>query len=66
MIVRGEVLAKSMSSYLARRVETKEKIEILASTEIRRMLGGRALEATELENTTTHERRTVQAQPFFR
>jgi len=65
LIIRGEGLAKSMSSYLARRVENKENIEILASTEIRRMLGGRALEAAELENTSTHERRTIQTAAVF-
>jgi thioredoxin reductase (NADPH) len=65
LIIRGEGLAKSMSSYLARRVETKENIEILANTEIKRMLGGTALEAAELENTSTHERRTIQTSAIF-
>ena len=60
LVIRGEGLAKSMSSYLARRVETKENIEILPHTEIRKMMGGKVLEAVELENTETHERRTVQ------
>jgi thioredoxin reductase (NADPH) len=58
LVIRGEGLAKSMSSYLSRRVEAKENIEILAYTEIRKMMGGKVLEAIELENTKTHERRT--------
>jgi thioredoxin reductase (NADPH) len=65
LVIRGEGLAKSMSSYLARRVEAKQNIEILTHTEIRKMTGGKALEAVELENTTTHERRTVQTPAVF-
>jgi thioredoxin reductase (NADPH) len=65
LVIRGEGLAKSMSSYLARRVEARENIEILAHTEICRMMGERALEAAELENTSTHERRTVQTPAIF-
>src|ERR1700737_3759124 len=65
LLIRGEGLAKSMSSYLARRVEAKENIEILAHTEIRKMIGGRVLEAVELENAKTHERRTVQTPAVF-
>jgi thioredoxin reductase (NADPH) len=65
LVIRGEGLAKTMSTYLARRVEAKENIEILTSTEIRMMIGGKVLEAVELENTKTHERRTVQTPAVF-
>jgi thioredoxin reductase (NADPH) len=65
LVIRGENLAKSMSSYLSRRVETHQKIEILPYTEIRKMTGGKNLEAVELENTRTHERRTVQTPAVF-
>jgi len=65
LVIRGEGLAKSMSTYLSRRVEAKENIEILAHTEIRKMMGGKVLEAVELENTKTHERRTVQTPAVF-
>jgi thioredoxin reductase (NADPH) len=65
LVIRGEGLAKSMSSYLSRRVEAKQNIEILAHTEIRKMTGGKVLEAVELENTKTHERRTVQTPAVF-
>jgi thioredoxin reductase (NADPH) len=65
LVIRGEGLAKSMSSYLARRVETKENIEILPHTEICKMMGGKVLEAVELENMQTHERRTVQTPSVF-
>src|ERR1700719_580403 len=65
LVIRGEGLAKSMSTYLSRRVEAKENIEILAFTEIRTMIGGKVLEAVELENTETHERRIVQTPAVF-
>jgi len=65
LVVRGEDLNKSMSAYLARRVEAKENIEILTRTEIRKMMGGKVLESVELENTKTRERRTVQTRAVF-
>ncbi len=65
LVIRGEGLSKSMSSYLARRVEAKANIEILPYTEIRKMIGGKVLEAVELENTKTQERRTVQTTAVF-
>jgi thioredoxin reductase (NADPH) len=65
LVIRGADLSKSMSSYLSRRVEKKENIEILTYTQIRKMTGGKRLEAVELENTETHERRTVQTQAVF-
>ena len=49
LVIRGDNLAKSMSSYLSRRVETKDNIEILRTTEIRKMTGRRFLEAVEVE-----------------
>ena len=65
LVVRGDDLSKSMSSYLSRRVETKENIEILLQTEIRKMTGGKTLEAVELENTRSGERRTVKTTAVF-
>lgn len=65
LVVRGDDLAKSMSSYLSRRVETKENIEILYRTEIRRMCGEVRLEEIELENTATNERRVVRTPAVF-
>lgn len=65
LVIRGAGLGKSMSSYLSRRVETKENIEILPFTEIRKMSGGKVLEAVELENTKSHERRIVQTPAVF-
>ena len=65
LVVRGNDLSKSMSSYLSHRVETKENIEVLRTTEIRKMSGGKSLESVELENTATGERRVVQTPAVF-
>src|SRR6266436_8913949 len=65
LIVRGESLTKNMSSYLSRRIETRENIEILYQTEIRRMNGRRKLESVELENTGTGARRMVETPAVF-
>jgi thioredoxin reductase (NADPH) len=65
LVIRGEGLTKSMSTYLSRRVEARENIEILAHTEIRKMMGGKVLEAVELENTETHETRIVETPAVF-
>src|SRR5213596_2171339 len=49
LLIRGDDLSKSMSSYLSRRVQTRENIELLRHTEIRKMTGSKMLEAVELE-----------------
>src|SRR6266702_572261 len=65
LLIRGDDLSKSMSSYLARRVQTCENIELLSHTEIRKMSGNKMLEAVELENTQTRERRVVETPAVF-
>ena len=65
LVIRGDDLSKSMSSYLSRRVEARENIELLRHTEIRKLTGGKMLEAVELENTETHERRIVKTPAIF-
>ena len=65
LVIRGDNFSKSMSSYLSRRVESHEKIEILTHTEIRKMSGGNMLETVELENTRTGERRVVKTPAVF-
>lgn len=65
LVIRGEGLSRSMSSYLSRRVETNPKIEMLTSTEVRKMMGNKNLESVELENTKTGARRTVEVCALF-
>lgn len=65
LVIRGEGLSATMSSYLSQRVETRENIEILRRTVVRRMTGGKRLESVELENTQTGEKRSVQTSAVF-
>src|SRR5437763_10099488 len=65
LAIRGDDLSKNMSSYLARRVEAQENIEILFHTQIRKMFGSKKLEEVELENTKIGERRVVQTPAVF-
>ncbi|HEY2712394.1 MAG TPA: FAD-dependent oxidoreductase [Chthoniobacterales bacterium] len=65
LVVRGNELGRTMSSYLSRRVESHPKIEILYRNEIRKMRGGKMLEGVELENTATGDRRTVETPAVF-
>jgi thioredoxin reductase (NADPH) len=64
LVIRGEDLSK-MSSYLSRRVEAKDNIDILYHTQIRKMSGSKMLEEAELENTKTGERRVVRTPAIF-
>ncbi|WP_367872759.1 FAD-dependent oxidoreductase [Luteolibacter sp. Populi] len=65
LVMRGDDLTKSMSSYLSNRVEAKDNIEILRHTEIRKMEGTASLEHVEIEDTLTGQRRTVAATAVF-
>jgi thioredoxin reductase (NADPH) len=65
LVVRGDDIAERMSDYLARRVKAQKNIEILYSTEIRRMFGDQKLETVELENKKTGERREVKTPTVF-
>jgi thioredoxin reductase (NADPH) len=65
LVIRGDNLAQSMSSYLSRRVETQTNIEILRNTEIRKMTGGEFLESVELEDMKTGEHRTLKVCAVF-
>jgi thioredoxin reductase (NADPH) len=64
LVIRGGDLSK-MSTYLSRRVEAKENIEILFQTQIRKISGGKTAEEAELENTTSGERRVVRTPAIF-
>jgi thioredoxin reductase (NADPH) len=64
LVIRGSDLSK-MSTYLSRRVEAKENIEILFQTQIRKISGGKTAEEAELENTGSGERRVVRTPAIF-
>jgi len=65
LLIRGDDLCKSMSSYLAHRIVNTPNIEILRCTEVLRMNGDRHLSSVEILNKTTGEKRTLATNALF-
>ena len=65
LVVRTDEIRKRMSDYLARRVEARKNVEILYRTEVGRMFGGNKLDAIQIENTRTGERREIKTPAVF-
>ena len=65
VLIRGDDLRKSMSSYLVERIEKAENIEVLAESEISNMLGDGRLEACEIRNCRTGEVKTMATSAVF-
>jgi thioredoxin reductase (NADPH) len=65
LLIRGDDLCKSMSSYLAHRIMNTPNIEILRCTTVERMLGDGHLSAVEILNKLTGEKRTLQTAALF-
>ena len=65
LLLRGGDLRKSMSSYLADRIEGADNVEVLANAEMTRMLGDQRLEAVEIKDTRSGETRTIRTSAVF-
>jgi thioredoxin reductase (NADPH) len=65
LLIRGDSLYKSMSSYLARRIEHTRNITIHANTTIRRMRGDGHLDGVEIVHEATGQARTVDTPAVF-
>ena len=65
LLLRGGDLRKSMSSYLADRIEGADNVEVLSNAEITRMLGDQRLEAVEIKDTPSGETRTIRTSAVF-
>jgi len=65
LLIRGDDLCKSMSSYLAHRIMNTTNIEILRCTEVTRMFGDGHLSSIEILNKTTGEKRTLPTAALF-
>jgi thioredoxin reductase (NADPH) len=65
LLIRGEDLGKSMSKYLVDRITSTENVELLASTEVRELVGEDRLEGVEVENNGSGARRTLGARALF-
>ena len=66
LLVRRDDLYKSMSSYLAQRIEKTPNIEVLCNTTVRRMSGDRYLQSVEIVNNKTGELRVLETPALFR
>ncbi len=65
LVVREPDLSVNMSRYLADRVERTPNVRIHTSTEARRLLGSKALDAVVVENNATGEYDTLEARSLF-
>ena len=65
VIIRGDDLNKSMSSYLVQRIQQTPTIEVLYDTEVVKMHGERSLTTVELVNHKTGEKRTIETPALF-
>jgi thioredoxin reductase (NADPH) len=65
LLIRSGDLGKSMSRYLVDRIMATANVELLASTEVRKLLGEEHLEGVVVENNRSGERRTLGARALF-
>src|SRR5262249_3402297 len=65
LLIRGDDLNKNMSSYLVRRIEQSENIELLCNTTIRTMNGDGHLGSVEIIDGKAGQQRTVETQGVF-
>ena len=65
LLIRGDSLSKSMSSYLSDRIEQSDDIELLTHTEVTKMMGGDCLAAVEITNNQTQETKEVEVAGVF-
>jgi thioredoxin reductase (NADPH) len=65
LLLRGNNLDKTMSSYLAQRVLDAENVELLANTEVRTLMGEDRLEGIVVEHNRSGVRRTLKAHALF-
>jgi thioredoxin reductase len=65
LMIRGDSLYKSMSSYLARRIEHTRNIQLNINTTIRRMRGDGHLDGVEVLQESTGQARVIDTPAVF-
>jgi thioredoxin reductase (NADPH) len=65
LLIRGDDLGKSMSSYLVDRVTNTPNVELLANTEVRELIGEDRLDGVVVENDRSGEHQTLRARSLF-
>jgi thioredoxin reductase (NADPH) len=65
LLIRGDDLAKSMSRYLADRIEQDPKVDLLRHTEVRELVGDGQLDEVVVEDNRTGLRSVLPARALF-
>jgi thioredoxin reductase (NADPH) len=65
LLIRGDDLGKGMSRYLVDRIADAENVELLASTEVRELLGEDRVGGVVVEDNRSGARRTLGARALF-
>ncbi len=65
LLVRSGDLGKDMSRYLVDEIERNRGVQVLLNTEVRELIGDRALQGVVAENNRTRERREIEARAVF-
>jgi thioredoxin reductase (NADPH) len=65
LIIRGDDLGRSMSRYLADRIERCPRVEVVRNAEVRDLMGEGALQAIEMEDRRTGARSRIETGALF-
>ena len=65
LLIRGDSLSQSMSSYLSDRIYQSDDIELLKHTEVTKMMGNDCLETVEITNNQTKATQTLPTAGVF-
>jgi thioredoxin reductase (NADPH) len=65
LLIRGDDLGKSMSTYLVDRITSAGNVELLATTQIRELMGEDRLDGVVVEDNCSGARRTLGARALF-
>jgi thioredoxin reductase (NADPH) len=65
LVIRGDSLKQTVSAYLVDRIYAAKNVEVLTHTEVTALEGDRILDAVELTNRLTGERRRIETHWLF-
>jgi len=65
LVIRGDTLKKTLSQYLIERIYTTPNVEVLARTEVTRLVGENCLQEVVLKHRDTGEERTIKSHWLF-
>jgi len=65
LVIRGDTLKKTLSQYLIERIYSTPNVEVLARTEVTRLVGENCLQEVVLKHRDTGEERTIKSHWLF-